>query len=915
VRDRLRARVQELCGEAAATHFPYLARLMSLPLAADTEARLSAEDGQQIKGGTFQAIEALLRAAARQRPLVWVCEDLHWADASSLELLEHVLSLMDRASLLLICAFRPDASHGSWQLRETVRRLYRHRHTDLELRPLSAADSQTLVRNLLRVEDLPDALRERIVGKAEGNPFYVEEVIRALMDSGAIARDAASRRWVATREVAEIAIPDTLQGVLLARLDRLQEDTRRVLQMAAVIGRVFLYRVLQSIATQERELDHHLSTLQYEELIRERARLPELEYIFKHELTREAAYNGILKRERRAFHRQVAEALERLFPERVEEQLGLLAYHWECAGDAPKATEYLLRAGDQARLVYAHAEAVNYYQRALTILKHEGKLEQAARTWMKLGLAHHAAFDFKRSRQAYDEGFALWQQAQRQELHAVPRAPQVCKGHDKYAAPTLDIALARDIISRNQITQLFSGLVEYTPEMDIVPDVADSWEVLDDGRRYLFHLRTDTRWSDGAPVTAHDFEYSIRRWLAPTNCSGYSIFLYDIRGARAFHEGMVAASSRLGVRAVDDWTLAVELEEPVAQFLHIVARLFPVPRHVVQARGAAWADPSSIVTNGPYRIESHDPHRLTVVVRNPDYRGRFTGNVQRSVIRLGLAPERLLEMYEADEIGQFAFLGLPLRIAERVRQKHADEYIFRPNLGNSFVAFNDHLPPFHDPRVRRAFVLATDKEALAQAVLPGYLGPAMGGFVPPGIPGHTPGTGLPYDPAQARALLAEAGYPWGQGFPAVEAWMPVGEEREALELQSQWRETLGVDVPWRATDVATLVERLSTDPPQICMTEWSADYPDPRNFLEEAIHVRTAWRNDRYDQLLRQARRLGDQAERMRLYRQAESLLIEEAAVLPLFYDRWHWLRKPWIKVPISVLGRPFWKDMVIDPH
>ena len=123
-------------------------------------------------------------------------------------------------------------------------------------------------------------------------------------------------------------------------------------------------------------------------MIRERARLPELEYIFKHDLTREAAYNGLLKKERRVFHRQVAEALERLFPERFEEQLGLLAHHWERAGDADKATEYLLRAGDQARLAYAHEEAIDYYQRALVLLEERRITSRAARTLMKLGLTY-----------------------------------------------------------------------------------------------------------------------------------------------------------------------------------------------------------------------------------------------------------------------------------------------------------------------------------------------------------------------------------------------------------------------------------------------------------------------------------------------------------------------------------------------
>jgi len=149
----------------------------------------------------------------------------------------------------------------------------------------------------------------------------------------------------------------------------LQEEAKRVLQLAAVIGRIFLRRVLAAIAEEERELDGHLVTLQREEMIRERARLPELEYIFKHELTREAAYNGLLKKERRVFHRQVAEALERLFSERIEEQVGLLAHHWERAEEPEKAIHYLYQAGEQARRQYANEEAINYFRRALALLE------------------------------------------------------------------------------------------------------------------------------------------------------------------------------------------------------------------------------------------------------------------------------------------------------------------------------------------------------------------------------------------------------------------------------------------------------------------------------------------------------------------------------------------------------------------
>jgi predicted ATPase len=183
--------------------------------------------------------------------------------------------------------------------------------------------------------------------------------------------DEAMEQWEATRRVQDIAIPDTLQAVLMARIDRLEEGARRVLQMASVIGRIFRYRVLAAIAEDAKEMRAHLSALQREEMIRERARLPDLEYIFKHHLTQVAAYDGLLRRERRRFHRQVAGALEQLSPDRIEEQLGLLAHHWEQAGEGGRAVEYLRRAGEQAADQYANAEAVGYFNRALDLTPEE----------------------------------------------------------------------------------------------------------------------------------------------------------------------------------------------------------------------------------------------------------------------------------------------------------------------------------------------------------------------------------------------------------------------------------------------------------------------------------------------------------------------------------------------------------------
>jgi predicted ATPase/DNA-binding SARP family transcriptional activator/class 3 adenylate cyclase len=392
VRDALRKHVHALCPDRVENVYPYLARMLALPIEEECGAKLRGLDAESLRYLTFRAVETTLARLTGARPLVVVCEDLHWADPTSLALLGELLPLTDQAPLLMVCVLRPERAHGCWQVVEAAARDHPHCHTDLRLGPLSAAQSVVLVANLLHVEDLPQGLRTRILERGAGNPYYVEEVLRSLIDGGVVAHDEVTGRWKATPNAGEIAIPDTLHGVLAARIDRLPEGARRVLQQASVIGRIYTYPVLAAIATgssprpvgEGREggssspqfegggwdggnLLAHLVTLERAELIRERARLPEREYAFKHVLTQEAAYDSLLRRERRTIHRRVAEALERLYPERVEEQLGLLARHWEQAGENERAVAYLQRAGEQAAAQFANDEAIGYLTRALEL--------------------------------------------------------------------------------------------------------------------------------------------------------------------------------------------------------------------------------------------------------------------------------------------------------------------------------------------------------------------------------------------------------------------------------------------------------------------------------------------------------------------------------------------------------------------
>jgi ABC-type oligopeptide transport system substrate-binding subunit/class 3 adenylate cyclase len=930
VRDVLRERVRDLCAESFDEVCPYLGRLMSLPLTAEEEALLQGLEGERLKAATFHALETLTQCAAGARPLVLVCEDLHWADPTSTELLEKLLELTDRAPLLLICVFRPQNGHGSWRIKETAARLYRHRHTDLWLGPLSDTECETMVSNLLRVEALSHEFGGRVVSRAEGNPFYVEEIIRALINDGAIVRDEATGCWEATRDVSSLAVPDTLHGILTARIDRLEEDDKRVLQMASVIGRIFPHRVLAAIAAtatvawEERELNEHLITLQRQEMIRERARLPEVEYIFKHELTREAAYGGLLKKERRVLHRRVAETLEHLFPDRIEEQVGLLAHHWERAGDAEKAIAYLLRGGDQARMVYAHEEAIDYYQRALVFLKQRGDDEQAARTLMKVGLVHTAAFQPRQAREAYDEGFGLWGPGRPRGELAERRKPF---GGLRFAVEeplTLDPGRAGDDISAFMAGQLFEGLVEVDEDYNVLPAVAARWEMDHHGKRYLFHLHEGLRWSDGTRLTASDFEHAWKRNLDPATSSPVAHLLYAIENGRALGEGEIDDPDSVGVTALDDRTLEVRLEGPTAYLPHLLAHpaAYPVPRCVAEAQGQLLVDPGTLTSNGPYQLLAWQPGEKILLGRNPFYRGRFPGNATRVECPLFTDFGPVLEGYANGALDAVSLMTSDPGTIARARAAHGDELVFTPQLSTFYVVFRVDRPPFDDARVRQAFVHAADRPGLAQDAWQGQYLPATGGFVPPGMPGHSSGIGLAYDPSRARRLLAQAGYPGGRGFPEV-TWLYSGGSRRELvvsSLRNTWRKELGLTLRPQYVEWKEFMDRGGRDPAHLSLWGWFADYPDPDNMLRVTFHSAEGfnaprWHSARFDELVEEAAQITDQKRRMELYHEADRILVAgETAVMPLGYGRGRVLLKPWVTAPRVPPALLRLKEVVCSP-
>jgi tetratricopeptide (TPR) repeat protein len=363
--------------------FPYLARLRDVPLDADSESTLKDLLPQALQNRMHTAFADLIRSVAETRPLALVWEDLHWADHSSLGLLETLLSLTDDLPLFLILVFRPNEGR-TWEWHQKVAAQMDEKFRSLELHPLTPADSALLVENLLRIENMPEETRQLILNKSEGNPFFLEELLRSLIDTGMVLLEG--NRAVATQAISQLEVPDTLQGVIAARIDRLPSEDKYTLQTASVIGRVFQQVVLGYLLQRQRAnvpLESALSELQQRELIRWRG---DLEYIFKHAITRDVTYNSLLIARRKELHRATAETIEMLFPDQLDELAPTLAFHCEAAELREKAAEYFTRAGDRAQQTYANLEAIAFYRAAIRQWEQLGNRERLARAYENLGV-------------------------------------------------------------------------------------------------------------------------------------------------------------------------------------------------------------------------------------------------------------------------------------------------------------------------------------------------------------------------------------------------------------------------------------------------------------------------------------------------------------------------------------------------
>jgi len=446
---------------------------------------------------------------------------------------------------------------------------------------------------------------------------------------------------------------------------------------------------------------------------------------------------------------------------------------------------------------------------------------------------------------------------------------------------------------------LFEGLVTKNPStLEPVPGVAKSWEVSEDLLRYTFHLRDNARWSNGDPVTADDFIYAWKRSLSPILASEYAYMLYPIKNASSYNRGQLDDFTQVGVSAPDPYTLEVVLESPTPWFLQLLDHnsAYPVHRQTLERfdaserRGTDWTRPGNFVGNGPFHLKEWSPNKVLVVEKNPLY-------WDAEKVRLNQVHYYVVENKQTEErmyrVGQIHMTLDGQVLADKVptyQEELPGQIRIYPYLGVYYYLLNTTRPPFNDVRVRRALSLAIDRQMITEKVILGGKQPATT-FTPPDTAGYNGGDYLEYNPEQARSLLAEAGYANGQDFPSIELLFNThaNHAKVATALQQMWKQQLNVDITLVNQEWMVYLNSRTNIAYDIARAAWLADYADPDTFLgmftSDSGNNHTGWTDAEYDRLIAQARQTVDQSLRYNYYREAESILMDQMPVIPLYHE------------------------------
>ncbi len=453
----------------------------------------------------------------------------------------------------------------------------------------------------------------------------------------------------------------------------------------------------------------------------------------------------------------------------------------------------------------------------------------------------------------------------------------------------------------------FEALLFKDEHWNPIPGAAHTWGS-EDGIIWTFNLRSGMRWSDGSPLTAHDFVYSYRRMLDPESTNIYAFFYYDIKNAEAIVKGENKDLESLGIRAVDDTTLVIETEKRAPYLPHIVSfgDAMPVPKRLVDKYGRKWTEPQNIITNSGFMVTEWVNGSHMTLVPNPYYNGPHKPFLEKVIHPFRNAAAATILPYESDEVDMENVDVNDLARIEGDPELRNDLVRFH-GLNTWYLFFRTQLPPFNDIRVREAFTRVMDRDNLCNVILRGGAVPAYS-MIPPGFrefEGDTHAEVQGFDPERARQLMREAGYPGGQGFPRQELWLraPTPSDRLiGVAIQSMLKEHLGVDLDIRTADLHTYMDHLYKWNMNLGLIAFGADFLDPRNMLDMIWHSqprghgRQDWHNPAFDRLVDAAAAELNPEIRENLYREASVVQVADYPAAFLYHKMGLQLRKPWLK-------------------
>ena len=476
------------------------------------------------------------------------------------------------------------------------------------------------------------------------------------------------------------------------------------------------------------------------------------------------------------------------------------------------------------------------------------------------------------------------------------------------------------------IAALTEGLVAEDPvDLHPVPGVAEKWEVSEDGKVYTFQIRENAKWSNGDPVTSTDFAESYKRILTPALASKYAYMLFVMEGAEDYSTGELKDFSKVGVKVINKKTLQIKLNAPTPYFLSLLNHYTWFPVHIstvkkydgLTKRGSGWTKPENFVGNGAFNLKSWTLGRKLVVEKSPTYwdvKSTKLDEIHFFSIELETTQENAFRAGQLHNI-----YNLHIDKVATYKKEHADELRIKPHLASYFYRFNVNKKPCDDVRIRQALTMAIDRESIVKNVTKGEQ-MASTFFTPPGVGGYTARARFKEDVGEAQKLLAQAGYPNGEGFPSLELLYNTTEGHRIIAeaIQQMWKKNLNINVTLQNQEWKVYLDRQRQMDYQISRAGWTGDYPDPNTFLDMwtswSQQNQTGWSDTKYDALIRKAAITKDPEARLEVFQEAEEILMDQLPIIPIYiYTRVYALHPAVKNWHANVLDHHPWKHIDLD--